>query len=288
MSRALTELEVGAGSFETAALEAAERSGALDAVLTDLAEVLEQQCAVRERVISALIYPSLVVLLGVAVAVLMLGLLVPKAAEMLEGTEAGLPLLTRGMLQLGRVFPLLVVVAVCLAGGAWLVVRRRSNREQRRVAMDRWLMRVPLLGATREKLCAMRLCRTLTVLVRGGVALVDALPVAGDASGSHYTAMQLRELALGVRDGGSVSDALGALDPLGPLLVDWARVGESGGNLDKMLSTAADRFALQWERSVSRILSLLEPLLILLIGGFVLLVSLSVLLPVLTLSRSMG
>ena len=149
------------------------------------------------------------------------------------------------------------------------------------------MLLVPYIGAARLRLSSMRFCRTLALLLRGGVPLVDALPLAGEASGSAVTSAQINVKVDTVRDGGSVSEALGSLKPMGPLLFNWVRVGESGGTLELMLRTAADRFSMQWERRVSRLLAFLEPSLILLVGGFVLLVSLSVLLPVLSLSQSM-
>ena len=287
LSSALDELDIGCAPFEIAALASGERSGELAPLLEELAVLLEQQCSVRERVLSAMLYPSLVFLLGIVVAVLMLGILVPRTAEMVEGTQVELPALTRAMVATGRSAPLAVGVALLAGCGVWLRFRRMDS-EQRSARIDRALLRIPVLGAARLQLCAMRLCNTLAMLLRGGVPLVDALTLAGTASGSASTAAQLKQRTVEVRDGGRVSDALGALSPMGPLLVEWARIGESGGNLEDVLRTASARFSIHWERRVSRMLALLEPTLILIIGAFVLLVALSVLLPVLSLSRSVG
>ncbi len=287
-SNALAELQIGVSDFELSALESAERSGAIGEVFDDLATLLEQQCQVRERIVSALIYPALVFVMGIVVASLMLGILVPRSAEMLKGTQVALPPLTSAMIWLGRMSPMMLSMFAAAGAIVWLLVMRLQSRDKRRLWIDRLLLAIPFVGAARLRLCAMRLCRTLALLIRGGVPLVDALPLAGDASGSACTSAQMRKNVDVVRDGGAVSDALSALKPMGPLLADWARVGESGGNLEVMLLTAADRFSLQWDRRISRIMALLEPFLILLIGAFVLLVCLSVLLPVLSLSQSVG
>lgn len=288
LSAALQSVRAGCSVFEIAAVAAGERSGTLGLLLEELADLLEQQCAVKERIVSALIYPTLVVAFGLVVAGLIMKFLIPKAAEMLKGVDVEVPLITRVMQGLARYFPVVFVfVAVLVAGGLFFWMRR-VDRPRRRIALDRLWLVLPVFGPIRVKLCAMRLCRTLALLLDSGVPAVDALSLAGDASGSACTADATGQASDRVRDGASVSEALQNLPLLGGLLVGWAKVGETSGALPKMLRTAAHSLAAQWERRVSRLMSFVEPALILMIGGFVLLVALSVLLPILSISRGLS
>ena len=137
-------------------------------------------------------------------------------------------------------------------------------------------------------LASLRFCRTLSVLLKGGVALIDGLVLAGRATGSPWVARIAAEEAETVRHGGRLSDAVARIPPLAESLPGWIRIGEASGGLAKLLDSAGQRYQVRWDRFITRCLSFLEPILIIAIGGFVLLVTLSVLLPVLQLSQAVG
>jgi len=134
----------------------------------------------------------------------------------------------------------------------------------------------------------LRFSRTLSMLLTGGIPLIDGLILAGRATGSPWLSRIVEREAETVRHGSSLSDAVRRIPRLSQSLPGWISVGEAGGGLERLLANAGERYENNWNRYVSRWLSLLEPVLILVIGGFVLLVTLSVLLPVLSLSRSLG
>ena len=130
--------------------------------------------------------------------------------------------------------------------------------------------------------------RVLAILLRGGVAAVDAMAAAGRASGSAWVEHLAATEADAVRHGSTLADAVRRIPPLSGSLPAWVQIGEASGALQRMLQHAADRLQRQWEQYVTRVLSLLEPALILLIGVFVLLVTLSILLPVISMNRAIS
>ncbi len=276
--------------FERAALESGERAGALVAVLHQLADVEEQRAAVTERLRSALIYPVFVAILGLAIAAGMLGFLVPRAQAVLIETQGELPGLTRAMMALGR-WSLRggAVLLVALILVIWLGRRRVRRDETLRARLEQLGHRVPFLGRSLGLLWSFRMARTLAMLVGSGVPLVDAITLAGRATGAAWVEQLARQSAAAVRQGQPVSVAFRAITPpLSPALAEWAHIGEGSGKLPEMLNHAADRCHARWETALSRSMALIEPLLIVLIGGFVLIVALSVLLPVLSMTNRIG
>ena len=286
--QSLAESVAGIGStvtgFEHAVMLAGERAGTLAPVLGKLADFLEDQEQLREKVRRALIYPSIVVGVGLIVAMVMLGVLVPRAQALLADSGHALPRLTRVMLGVGRGMAHWGGVVVAVVG----LRRRRLRDDGFRRAWDRKLFRLPVWGRGYAQLCCLRFARTLAILLRGGVSLVEAITLAGSATGSAWVAQLAVEQADAVRHGARLSEAIGRIPPLSSALPEWVQIGEESGDLAGMLEHAGNRTAEHWDRYVSRALALLEPALLLVIGVFVLLVTLSVLLPVLSLTQSIS
>lgn len=273
-------------AFEQAVVQSGERSGRLGEVFERLAAFLEEQAQVSARMQTALIYPAIVLVLALVIVVMMLGFLVPALGRMLEEARMPLPWLTRAMLAIGRwVLPALAPLALAaLAGIAWWRARLAADERWRR-RRDRFLFRVPVWGEAYGALVNLRFARTLALLLRGGVTLVEGIGLAGRATGNAWTLDLCGALAEQVRHGQKFSDALRVTPPLNTSLPAWVRAGEVSGQLDVMLESAATRYQQQWDRRMARLLSLLEPALILVVGVFVLLVALSILLPVLRMNR---
>lgn len=276
--------------FERAILEVGEKSGALDAILERLAGFLEEQQRLRERVVSALLYPAIVLGFALVVAIVMLGFVVPWAADAISReVSITLPRLTRIMIAAGRALVWGVPILALVMAAVIVWVRRRMGTEIAfRRALERQAFRFPLLGRGWSLVVNLRCARTLSILLKGGVPVVDALSLAGRATGSEWVAAELEREAGSVRHGSSLADALRRTPVLAASLPAWIQAGEASGSLEKMLDTAGDAYQHQWNRFVARTLSWLEPALIALVGVFVFVVVLSVLLPIITLNRSIG
>lgn len=272
--------------FEAAVIGVGERTGSLDTVLDRLATFLEEQQVIRERITTALIYPSMVFILAAGIGFAVLSLMVPRIGELLAETQMELPLLTRVMMAAADGISQLALPALAIAALVAFAVGQRWQRDASlRERMNRILYQVPVVGPTYIALVSLRFTRTLALLVRGGVQVVDALPLAGRATGSRWLWAHLEKETEAVRHGRSIADAVRNVPYLRSSLPGWVEAGEQSGDLAGLLDHAGDRYQRQWDRRVTRSLALLEPILVLLIGGFVLLIALSILLPVLSMNQ---
>lgn len=289
LAQALAEASVSVRAFEVAVIEAGETVGRLPNMLDRCAAFLEEQDRVRERIQGTLIYPAIVFTVGVVVAILMLGLLLPRAAVVLGNRPSDLPGLTRFMLGVGhgvaRAWPFLLV-----GGGVLIVLARRLLRRGTawRLRLDRRLLATPGIGRGYRLLVNMRFARTMSILIGGGVSPIQGMVLAGRATGSVAIEADVAAGADQVEHGTRLSDALQSIGPLAGTLPGWIRVGEASGELERLLDSAACRYEEAWNRFLSRWLVLVEPLLIVAIGGFVLLITLSVLLPILNMSQALA
>jgi general secretion pathway protein F len=288
LAHALAENSVEVTAFERSVIEVGERVGTLPEVLLRLAQFLDEQKKLRERILTALLYPAVVLLLAILVAVALLGFLLPWVTRMMQ--EAGVPLsgLTRGMLGLRAWLGPLALLAVTLGVLGWRRFRRKlQTSDEACQRFDQRLLRWPLVGRGYAALINMRFARTLAMLLRGGVQLVEALAIAGRATGSAWTVHGTTLGAERVKHGASLAAALRTIAPLNISLPAWVQAGEAGGDLAALLEHAADRYQQQWDRLMTRTMSLIEPALILLVGVFVLLIALAILLPILSINQTL-
>lgn len=288
MASALRETCPQASPFERAAIEAGERAGDLAGALERLADFLEEQQRIRDRVQNALVYPVVVLCLVLLVAFLMLGVAVPRLAALLEETRMPLPAVTRVTLQAGKVAGLLAPpgILALLLTAAWVRTRRKSDPIFR-ATTERWVLRLPGWGRGYGVLLNLRYARTLSLLLRGGVNVIEAMDLAGKATGSALTAQLVRQQLEAVRHGTSLAEALRRVPVLARSLPAWVQAGEISGDLAGLLENAARHFQREWERRVAQSLAVLEPALVVTLGGLVLWLALSILLPVLALNRSL-
>ena len=289
LARAFSENSTEITAFEKSVIEVGERVGTLPQVLLRLAEFLEEQKKLHERLLTALLYPAVVLTLALVVAVVLLGFLLPWVTRMMQ--EAGVPLsgLTRLMLGLRAWLGPVALLAVAAGTLGWLRFRRKlAEGDEVRQRLDQRLLRWPLVGRGYAALINSRFARTLAMLLRGGVPLVEAVAIAGRATGSAWVAHTTAEGAERVKHGLNLTAALRTIEPLNASLPAWVQAGEASGNLDALLDHAADRYQQQWNRLMARSMALIEPALILIVGVFVLLIALAILLPILTMNQTLA
>ena len=275
--------------FEYAIIQSAEKTATVEGMLERLASFLEDQEKLRDKVRSAMVYPAIVLTVGICVAMVMMGVLIPRVRDITAGNNVVMPALTRFMIALGGWMARWGwVLPVAVWGGITYVRRRWKADGDFRLKWDRRMFAVPLFGRGRVILVNLRFSRTMAVLVRGGVSLIDALALAGRATGSIWIGVLADEAAGSVRHGGNLSDAIRRIPPLSGALPGWLKIGEATGSVDRLLDSAGQRYQSQWDRFIGTCLGFLEPLLILLIGGFVLVVTLSVLMPIISMTQTVG
>jgi type IV pilus assembly protein PilC len=250
----------------TASLLAGERSGNLDAVLRRYVEYAKVVATLKRKIVSALVYPVLLISLSLALVTIIVLLVVPAFADFYGGFGAQLPLATRIIMRIStflREQYLLVTIAV-LAGGTGMYLWLRQAGQQAR--FDRLILKLPGLGPIALKFGTSQLARTLATLLGGGLPLVNALDIAARAVGNRYLAGQLDIVATRVREGESFAAALDARKTFPDVAVRMAEVGEATGALQDMLNTTADFFDEEIATYMERFVTLVEPVLLAIMG----------------------
>ena len=284
----LSETASGASSFERAILASAEKSATLPMMLGRLADFLETEDATRASIRSALIYPSFVLTLGLVVATVMLGVVVPKTTAVLADAGMELPASSRYLVQGARILLFLILPLLGAAVAAFFTAKLRARKNRTAaVSLDRFLLRLPGMGPVRLR-AAQRFASVFGILLESGTTVPDAIPLSAAAMGHPHletAVLQARDRIVG---GASPAKELASVPYLGVELAQWIRVGEAGGCLPAMLSVASSRLDARATRALSSRIALLEPSLLAAVGLFTLALALALLLPVLNLRKMAG
>ncbi len=269
-------------------VRAGEAGGGLQPALARLADYLERAAALRAQVISALIYPALLVVMVAAVCVLLLGVVVPQFNELLSTTDIALPWYTTVVLSLGmalRSYGIYLFMALLLA---LVVAFRELRKPQQRAALDAWLLARPKLGSLLARYETARLARTLGTLLGNGVPLLAALGLARQVVDNHALGGALEAASEDVKTGQGLAFALSRTKLFPRLAVQMVQVGEESGDLSAMLLKVADTFDAETQRALQRALAALVPLVTVLMALLVGIVIMAVLVPIYQLTNSAG
>jgi general secretion pathway protein F len=271
--------------FYCALVHGGEESGALPTVLQHLADYLDARQALKQKTTLALLYPILVTLVAISIVTGLLVFVVPQIVQVFQQSRQSLPVLTRVLIALSdflrAAWPYLAVAGI----GAAVVARLALRRDAPRRSWHALLLRTPWLGALIRGVNTSRFASTLAILVGGGVPLLSAL----NSGARVMTNMVMREAIEGaierVREGESLARALGATRAFPPLMVHLVASGEVSGKLEQMLQRAAQLETQALERRLAVFLTLLEPVMILVMGAVVLLIVLAILLPIIEINQ---
>ena len=250
----------------TASLVAGERSGNLDAVLRRYVAYEKVIDAVRRRTLSALIYPAILVALSIGLVLIIVLKVVPAFSDFYAGFGAELPWSTRLIVGISNFVLgnfLLFLVGVAIAVVALVIWFRQPGQRAR---IDRGLLSLPFIGNSFRKFATAQLARTLSTLLGGGIPLVNALEVAARSIGNRYMARVLESVTQRVREGESLAASLAARTVLPDVAVKMVEVGESTGALQDMLANLADFYDEEIETEVSRFVTLIEPIILVVMG----------------------
>lgn len=253
-------------SVYTASLLAGERSGNLDQVLRRFVEYTKIIETVKRKTISALIYPAILITLAIVLVSIIVLRVVPAFTDFYASFDAELPPLTRGIVFVSSVVRqqyLLILVVLAAAVGAFVVWFRQAGQMAR---LDRLILRVPVVGEIAGKFATSQMSRTLATLLGGGLPLVNALEIAARSVGNQHIAAELDVVTTRVREGQSFAAALEARRVFPDVAVRMAEVGESTGALQDMLNTVADFYDEEISTQMERFVTLVEPVLLVIMG----------------------
>lgn len=282
LSQALQPHQTLFGDFYISMLRSGEAGGNLGEVLARLAEHLERVKAMRESVISALIYPAILVTVACVSVVLMLGFVVPQFETLFADMGDALPLPTRIIIGLGDVVAAWGwLIALAATAGVWFG-RRWLSTPRGRQWLDGRLLRMPILGEVLRKYELTRFSRTMGTLLGNGVPIVSALKIASDTLGNLPLRAAMSNVPGAIKQGGRLADALQHTGLFTPLALNMVRLGEETGRLDAMLLELSRVHDAEVQAGVKRALTMLEPVLILLLGAVIAAIIVSILMGILS------
>lgn len=246
---------------------AGEASGTLEQVLSRLADFLESQAKLKNKVTSALAYPAFMLLMGIATVSIMMVVVVPKVTAIFEDFERALPWYTRLLIFVSDVFANYWWLLGGLLVVGFIAFRRWKNTPKGRERWDRFTLDVPLFGPLILMVAVSRFARTLATLLRSGVPLLNAMEITRNVLGNTELMRVIEEARVSIREGESIAAPLKRSKRLPPIVTHMIAVGERSGQLEEMLENVADSYDAQVESKVQTLTSLLEPLLIVLLGS---------------------
>jgi general secretion pathway protein F len=268
-----------------ALVAAGEQSGDLGLVMSRLADYVESRTALAQRVTLAFTYPAIVTLVALAVVVALLTYVVPQVVGVFTQTRQQLPLLTVSLIAVSdfiRDWGWLLVLLIAGAAFGWRWTLRSPSV---RLAWHRRVLGMPLFGRLVRGVNTARFASTLAILTSSGVPLIRALEAGAQTLGNDALRVNVDDAIDRVREGVPLSRALAAGGQFPPVMVHMIASGEATGELAEMLDRAARTLSMEVERRTLTLTSLLEPLLILVMGGIVLLIVLAVLLPIIEINQ---
>jgi type IV pilus assembly protein PilC len=274
----------------TASLMAGEKSGSLEQVIRRYVQHVKVIASVRSRVVSALIYPAVLVALSIAVVALIVFKVVPEFASFYtqEGNGAQLPLSTRIVVAISTTavssggFIVAGLVAAVILGILWF------RQPSQRTMLHAWVLRLPFFGPLARKFATAQVSRTLATLLSGGIPLVNSLDIAAKSVGNRYIAAHLATVARKVREGSSLAAALSDKSIFPNVSVEMVEVGESTGALADMLNSVADFYDEENETKLTRFSNLIQPILLIIMGVIIAGLLLSLYMPLFQLSTIRG
>jgi general secretion pathway protein F len=269
----------------TGVIAAGEQSGQLGTVLERLADDLETREALKNKLIGASLYPAIVTLVAIVIVVFLVSYVVPQVAGVFAGSKRALPWLTVAMLAISdfvRGYGWLMLGLLVLGGIALVVARKQPPL---RLRMDAAWLRLPLVGRLARGYNAARFASTLAMLALAGVPILRALQTAAETLGNQAMRADALEALVLVREGAPLASALASKKRFPPLVAMFARLGEQTGQLPVMLQRAAHQLGAEVQRRAMHLATILEPLLIVVMGAVVMLIVLAVLMPIIQLNQ---
>ncbi len=267
---------------------AGEAGGILDTILQRLSTYIEKIVKLRSAIRSAMVYPSAVILIAIAVVWIILWKVIPTFATLFEGLGASLPLPTRITIAMSNFIGAwwwMIIGGVVTA--AFLIVRYHKTYKGRRV-IDGFMLKIPVLGTVLRKIAVARFCRTLGTLVSSGVPILEGLQITARTSGNAILEDAIMATRRSVEEGKTISEPLKGANVFPPMVVQMVAVGEQTGALETMLSKIADFYEDEVDEATANLLALLEPLMICFLGVVIGGIVISMYLPMFDLISKIG
>ncbi len=268
-----------------ATVAAGEQSGHLDAVLERMADYTETRQETQQRISSAMFYPVILTIISIAIVAGLLGFIVPKIIDVFSNVGQELPAMTQVLIKISdfvRAYGIYIAIALVIA---FILFKQLTKIPKWRYKYHNFLLRVPVFKKMVRGLNTARFARTLSILASSGVPILDAMSISAEVVQNLPMRKAIEDAAHKVREGMTINRALDQSKYFPPMTIYLIASGESSGKLDDMLERAALQQERETDMMLTNMLGIFEPMLILIMGGVVLLIVLSILLPILNLNQ---
>ena len=265
----------------SATLASGERSGEIANVLLRYITYQKTILSLKRKVTTALIYPAILFVLMMVLIAILIVWVVPQFTEFYKDFGADLPLLTRALISLSSFVTQKAILMVAVLALGVILARAWMKTPAGRLAIDRFMVRVPVVGGVFHRFAISRFTRTLGTLIAGGIPAVTALLMSAKAVGNLEFEAKLIDVERKVREGGSLWESLEATGLFNDIAIEMTRVGESTGSLHDMLANVSDFYDEEIEARINTIMVFIEPVMLVVMGGFVVLIMLAIYLPLL-------
>ncbi|KAA0219768.1 MAG: type II secretion system F family protein, partial [Planctomycetota bacterium] len=273
-------------------IAAGETGGVLDVILNRLADFLEKAQKLKWKVIGAMIYPLVVITFACAIVGGIMYWVIPKFRDIFEDFDVELPALTEALISVSYWFangrPPGVVLVPLIPIVFFMTLKLVRSAKGGRYVTDWLVMHIPIIGPLLEKSAIARFTRTLGTLISAGVPILEALNITKETAGNEVFARAMETVHDAIREGDSFANPLRATKTCDAIVVNMVDVGEETGELDKMLIKVADNYDEEVETAVASLISLLEPVMVVVLGGIVGFIVVALFLPLVKLIESVA
>jgi len=275
------------GPLYVAMVRAGETGGVLEECLMRVADQLEKDAALRRQVRAAMVYPAIVITFAVTVLLALVAFLIPVFVGVFKQFPGKLPALTQFMVNFSHIVThqwyLLIISLIAGVGGFIFVKRNQKTRD----AWDAFKLRIPMkIGEVVQKVSIARWSRTLSALTSAGVPIMQAIEITGKTAGNAVIEKSMGDVITSIKGGGTISAPLRQCSAFPPMVAQMVGVGEETGALDSMLAKIADFYDSEVEAAVKALTSILEPVMIIFVGGIVGVIVISMYLPLFSIYNS--
>jgi len=288
LSAVLETYEKDFSSIYVHMVRAGEASGALDQILFRLAEFLEKQTALKHKVTNAVLYPMLMLVVGLTVLFFLMTFVVPKITAVFTDMNQALPWPTVALMTISDFFSDYWMAVVGVIGGLIFLVRRSIQTEKGRTAADRLILRLPLIGDVARMVSISRLAGTLATMLASGVQLLEALDVSKRVMNNRILEETVEGARQNIREGETIADPLKRSGEFPALVTHMIAVGERSGEMEEMLRRVSQIYDGEVDRVITRLTSLMEPIMILGMGIIVFFIVVAILLPIFEMGQMVG
>jgi len=267
---------------------AGEEAGTLDIILNRLSEFIEKAEALRRKVKSAMMYPAIVTFVAVVVVGILMVFVIPTFEKMVREAHQQLPGLTQFMVDMSKFIRSHILIAIGMLAALIFLIRYTRKTDKGKKAIDGFLLKLPVFGILLRKVAVARFTRTLSTLMTSGVPILDGLNLVAKTSGNKVIEDAVMAARENISSGENIAEPLARSKVFPPMVTRMISVGENTGALDQMLNKIADFYEDEVDTAVAGLTSMLEPLMIVFLGGVVGTIVIAMYLPIFNMANAIG